>query len=176
MNDRKISEPQSLTHTDADGSARMVDVGGKPETRRVATAGGTIRMSHDAFTAIRDNTIAKGEVLGVARIAGIMAAKRTADLIPLCHPVALTNIDVALSLDETLPGIRASATAAATGPTGVEMEAIVAVTVALTTIYDMAKGVDRAMVIGDVKLLRKSGGKSGHYVVGDGGQSQAAKR
>ncbi|HEY5085808.1 MAG TPA: cyclic pyranopterin monophosphate synthase MoaC, partial [Gemmatimonadaceae bacterium] len=145
------------------GAARMVDATGKPETRRVATATGTIRMAHRALSAIRNNTIAKGDVLGVARIAGIMAAKRTSDLIPLCHPIALSHVDVVLSIDDELPGIRAAATAAATGVTGVEMEAIVAVTVALTTIYDMAKSVDRSMVIGDVRLLKKSGGKSGDY-------------
>ncbi|MEO6864271.1 MAG: cyclic pyranopterin monophosphate synthase MoaC [Gemmatimonadaceae bacterium] len=153
-----------LTHTDVTGEARMVDVSDKPDTRRIAIAGGTIRMSSDAFTAIRDNTIAKGDVLGVARVAGIMAAKRTAELIPLCHPIALSSIDVSLSLDEALPGIHAEATAVATGPTGVEMEALVAVTIALTTIYDMAKSVDRAMVIAEVRLLRKSGGKSGDYI------------
>ena len=120
-------------------------------------------MAHRALSAIRNNTIAKGDVLGVARIAGIMAAKRTSDLIPLCHPIALSHVDVVLSIDDELPGIRAAATAAATGVTGVEMEAIVAVTVALTTIYDMAKSVDRSMVIGDVRLLKKSGGKSGDY-------------
>lgn len=152
-----------LTHVDATGEARMVDVASKPDTRREATAAGTIRMTHAAFAAIRDNAIAKGDVIGVARVAGIMAAKRTADLVPLCHPIALARVDVQLVLDESLPGVRAEATAVATGKTGVEMEAIVAVTVALTTIYDMAKSVDRAMVIGDIRLLRKSGGKSGDY-------------
>jgi cyclic pyranopterin phosphate synthase len=141
----------------------MVDVGGKADTRREATAAGAIQMSHDAFASIRDNTIAKGDVLGVARIAGIMASKRTAELIPLCHPIALSSIDVVLFLDELLPGVRIQATAVATGPTGVEMESIIAVTVALATIYDMAKSADRAMVIGDVRLLRKRGGKSGDY-------------
>ena len=141
----------------------MVDVSAKAETRRTATASGVIRMTSDAFCAIRDNTIIKGDVLGVARIAGIMAAKRTADLIPLCHPIVLSHVDVVLLLDDSLPGARAEATATATGATGVEMEAIVAVTVALTTIYDMAKSADRTMVIGDIRLLRKSGGKSGDY-------------
>jgi cyclic pyranopterin monophosphate synthase len=141
----------------------MVDVSAKAETRRTATAAGVIRMTQDAFSAIRDNTLIKGDVLGVARIAGIMAAKRTADLIPLCHPIVLSHIDVVLSLDDSLPGARAEATATATGATGVEMEAIVAVTVALTTIYDMAKSADRTMVIDDIHLLRKSGGKSGDY-------------
>lgn len=141
----------------------MVDVSAKDETRRDATVAGSIRMSKDAFAAIRDNSIAKGDVLGVARIAGIMAAKRTAELIPLCHPIALSHVDVVLSLDDLLPGIRGEATAAAMGQTGVEMEAIVAMTVALVTIYDMAKSVDRGMVISDVRLLRKSGGKSGDH-------------
>lgn len=152
-----------LTHVDASGAARMVDVADKPDTRREATAAGTIRMTHGAFLAIRDNAIAKGDVIGIARVAGIMAAKRTSELVPLCHPVALARVEVQLELDESLPGVRAEATAVATGKTGVEMEAIVAVTVALTTIYDMAKSVDRSMVIGDVRLLRKSGGKSGDY-------------
>ncbi len=152
-----------LTHTNASGEAHMVDVSVKPETRREATAAGSIRMTRDAFAAVRDNAIGKGDVLGVARIAGIMAAKRTSDLIPLCHPVALSHVDVVVYLDDSVPGVRVESTAVATSVTGVEMEAIVAVTVALTTIYDMAKSVDRAMVIGDVRLLRKSGGKSGEY-------------
>jgi cyclic pyranopterin phosphate synthase len=142
----------------------MVDVGDKHPTKRVAVAGGAIRMSARAFTAIRDNTIAKGDVLGVARIAGIMAAKQTSNLIPLCHPIALSHVGVELSLDETLPGVRVSAEASATGSTGVEMEAIVAATMALATVYDMAKSADRAMVIERVRLLSKSGGKSGDYV------------
>ncbi|MEO7042545.1 MAG: cyclic pyranopterin monophosphate synthase MoaC [Gemmatimonadaceae bacterium] len=154
-----------LTHTDGAGEAHMVDVSSKSDTRREATAGGNIRMTRGAFDAIRDNAIAKGDVLGVARIAGIMAAKRTSEMIPLCHPIALSLVDVSLILDESLPGIRGEATAIATGATGVEMEAIVAVTIALTTIYDMAKSADRSMVIGDVRLLRKSGGKSGQYTV-----------
>ncbi len=166
MTDVHDADRARLTHTDATGEARMVDVSDKSATRRIAIAGGAIRMSSDAFAAIRDNTIAKGDVIGVARVAGIMAAKRTAELIPLCHPVALSSVDVSLSLDEELPGVRAEATAVATGPTGVEMEALVAVTIALATIYDMAKSVDRAMVIADVRLLRKSGGKSGDYIVG----------
>lgn len=141
----------------------MVDVSNKSGTRREATAGGSIRMTRGAFEAIRDNTIAKGDVLGVARIAGIMAAKRTSEMIPLCHAISLSLVDVSLTLDESLPGIRGEATAVATGATGVEMEAIIAVTIALTTIYDMAKSADRSMVIGDVRLLRKSGGKSGDY-------------
>jgi len=153
-----------LTHTDGAGQAHMVNVSSKPDTRREATASGSIRMTQSAFEAIRDNAIAKGDVLGVARIAGMMAAKRTSELIPLCHPIALSLVDIALTLDESLPGVRGVATAVATGATGVEMEAIIAVTIALTTIYDMAKSADRSMIIGDVRLLRKSGGKSGDYV------------
>jgi cyclic pyranopterin phosphate synthase len=153
-----------LTHTDGAGQAHMVNVSSKPDTRREATASGSIRMTQSAFEAIRDNAIAKGDVLGVARIAGMMAAKRTSELIPLCHPIALSLVDIALTLDESLPGVRGVATAVATGATGVEMEAIIAVTIGLTTIYDMAKSADRSMIIGDVRLLRKSGGKSGDYV------------
>lgn len=156
-----------LTHLSATGEAHMVDVSAKPASRREATAAGTIRMTRDAFDAIRANAIGKGDVLGVARVAGIMAAKRTAELIPLCHPITLSHADVIVFLDESMPGVRAEATAVATGPTGVEMEAIVAVTVALATIYDMAKSVDRAMVINDVRLLRKSGGKSGEYIAAE---------
>jgi cyclic pyranopterin monophosphate synthase len=151
-------EQPRLSHTNAAGEARMVDVSSKADTLRTATAGGNIRMSAAAITAIRDNAIAKGDVLGVARIAGIMAAKRTAELIP--------HVDITLSIDETISGIHAEATAVSTGATGVEMEAIVAVSIALATIYDMAKSVDRSMVIGGVRLLRKSGGKSGEYTTG----------
>jgi cyclic pyranopterin monophosphate synthase len=159
-------EQPRLSHTNAAGEARMVDVSSKADTLRTATAGGNIRMSAAAITAIRDNAIAKGDVLGVARIAGIMAAKRTAELIPLCHQIALSHVDITLSIDETISGIHAEATAVSTGATGVEMEAIVAVSIALATIYDMAKSVDRSMVIGGVRLLRKSGGKSGEYTAG----------
>lgn len=141
----------------------MVDVSAKTASLRTAIAGGSIRMSVSALAAIRDNDIAKGDVLGVARVAGIMAAKRTAELIPMCHTVALSHVDVELSLDDTIPGVQARATVVATDVTGVEMEAIVAATVALATIYDMAKSVDRSMVIGDVRLLEKSGGRSGDY-------------
>jgi len=154
-----------LTPTDAAGEARMVDVSSKPGTRREATASGSIRMTLCAFEAIRDNALAKGDDLGVARIVGIMAAKRTSEMIPLCHPIALSLVDVSLTLDESLPGVRCEATAVATGATGVEMEAIIGVTISLTTIYDMAKSADRSMVIGDVRLLRKGGGKSGDYTV-----------
>jgi cyclic pyranopterin phosphate synthase len=145
----------------------MVDVSAKTPSRREAVATGTIRMTPVALAAVRDNTIAKGDVLGIARVAGIMAAKRTSELIPLCHPVALSQVEVSLAIDESLPGVRGQATAIATGATGVEMEAIVAMTIALTTIYDMAKSADRSMVIGEIRLLRKSGGKSGDYIAAE---------
>jgi len=141
----------------------MVDVSAKPQTERFARAAGAIRMRADTLAAIRDNTIAKGDVLAVAKVAGIMAAKRAADLIPLCHPLPLTDVQVTLSLDTSLPGVRVQATVRTTGRTGVEMEAITAVTVSLVTVYDMAKSHDRAMVITDVRLLEKVGGRSGHW-------------
>src|SRR4051812_17129909 len=149
-----------LSHVDAEGRARMVDVSAKEETHRVATAGGTIRMKAATLDAIRGNQIAKGDVLGVARIAGIMAAKKTAELIPLCHPLPLHDVDIVLTLDSSLPGVRAQATSRTVGRTGVEMEAMTAVSVALLTVYDMAKAIDREMVIGDIILLAKTGGKS----------------
>ena len=158
-----MTKPRSkrLSHVGADGSAQMVDVSAKPATARVARARGAIRMEKTALAAIRSHTIAKGDVLSVARVAGIMAAKRTAELIPLCHPLALDDVQVALTLDQRLPGIRVEAVVRTTGKTGVEMEAIVAVTVALVTVYDMAKSVDRGMTIGDISLVEKSGGRSG---------------
>ncbi len=154
---------RGLTHVDARGEAHMVDVSGKSETLRSATASGVITMSADALDAIRSNSIAKGDVLATARIAGIMAAKRTPDLIPLCHGIALTSVDVALMVDARARCIRAEATATTVGRTGVEMEAVIAVSIALATVYDMAKSIDRGMTIGDIKLLRKSGGRSGNY-------------
>ena len=157
-----------LSHVDAEGRARMVDVMAKPETHRVATASGTVRMKAATLDAIRGNLIAKGDVLGVARLAGIMAAKRTAELIPLCHPLPLHDIDVQLVLDPTLPGVRVEATAGTVARTGVEMEALTAVSVALLTVYDMAKAIDRHMVIGDIVLLAKTGGKSGPWSRLDG--------
>ncbi|MBX3593059.1 cyclic pyranopterin monophosphate synthase MoaC [Sphingomonas sp.] len=150
-----------LTHLDAAGAARMVDVGDKAETQRVATATGRIAMSRDAATAIRDGLVKKGDVLAVARVAGIMAAKRTSDLIPLCHPLALSKISLELTPDET--GVTAIATIGLTGRTGVEMEALTAVSVALLTIYDMAKSIDRGMEIGAIRLTEKRGGKSGDW-------------
>lgn len=151
----------NLTHLDETGAARMVDVSAKPATAREATATGRITMSAQAATAIRTGATKKGDVLAIARVAGIMAAKKTSDLIPLCHPLPLSSITIDLTLEET--AITATATARTTGPTGVEMEALTAVSVALLTIYDMAKALDRGMTIGDIRLLAKSGGKSGDW-------------
>jgi cyclic pyranopterin phosphate synthase len=150
-----------LTHLDADGAARMVDVSAKAATAREATASGRITMSAEAATAIRDGAVKKGDVLAVARVAGIMAAKRTADLIPLCHPLPLSGATLDLVVEED--GVTATATVRTTHRTGVEMEAMTAVSVALLTVYDMAKALDRGMVIGAVRLLAKSGGRSGDW-------------
>ena len=152
-----------LTHTDADGRARMVDVGDKADTQRIARAEGTITMSADALSAIELNTLAKGDAISTARIAGIMAAKKTSELIPLCHNISLTDVGVDIDADRTLPGLRVSAWASARGKTGVEMEALTAATVALLTLYDMAKSIDRAMEISGVRLIAKIGGKSGDW-------------
>ena len=157
-----------LTHVSASGEASMVDVSAKPATHRAARATGSIRMERSTLAAIVNAEVKKGDVLGVARLAGVMAAKRTADVIPLCHPLALTDVQVALQADETLPGVRADATVKTTGPTGVEMEALVAVSVALLTVYDMAKALDRGMTISDISLAEKSGGASGKYARVDG--------
>jgi cyclic pyranopterin phosphate synthase len=153
----------ALTHFDAQGQAHMVDVGGKDATRRIAVAGGRISMLPATFALVREGGAAKGDVLGVARIAGIQAAKKTSDLVPLCHPIALTRVAVDFTLDEAASAVLCTARAETVGPTGVEMEALTAVQVALLTIYDMCKAVDRGMVIGDVRLLEKSGGKSGEW-------------
>ncbi|MEP7222693.1 MAG: cyclic pyranopterin monophosphate synthase MoaC [Novosphingobium sp.] len=150
-----------LTHLDAQGKARMVDVGGKAVTRRIAVASGLIQMNDAALAAIRDGQVPKGDVLAAARIAGIMAAKKTAELIPLCHPLALDAVSVDFAIEGN--AVRATATASLSGRTGVEMEAMTAVSVALLTIYDMAKAVDKAMVIDQVRLLSKTGGKSGDW-------------
>ncbi len=149
------------THLDESGAAHMVDVGAKAATGRRAVASGRIAMAPKALAAIRAGNAPKGDVLSTARIAGIMAAKRTAELIPLCHPLALTS--VAVEFDWEADGISVRATAATTGPTGVEMEALTAASVALLTLYDMAKALDRAMVLGDIRLLEKSGGRSGDW-------------
>jgi cyclic pyranopterin monophosphate synthase len=154
---------KKLTHADAAGKARMVDVGEKPASARTARAEGTITMSTAALTAIRENTVAKGDVLAAARIAGIMAAKKTADLIPLCHSLTLTDAGVDFTIDEQLPGLRTSAWASTTAQTGVEMEALAAVTVALLTVYDMAKALDRGMEISGIHVTEKIGGKSGTW-------------
>ena len=150
-----------LTHLDDTGAARMVDVGDKPETGREATAEGCIMMSAEALAAIRDGTSKKGDVIAVARIAGIMAAKKTSDLIPLCHPIALSSVTVDFVIGDST--ITATAMARTTGQTGVEMEALTAVSMSLLTVYDMAKALDRSMVISDIRLLAKSGGRSGDW-------------
>lgn len=155
-----------LSHVGPDGEARMVDVSAKPSTERLARASGTIRMRAETLAAIRANELAKGDVLAVAKIAGVMAAKRTADLIPLCHPLALSDVQVACMPDESIPGIRAECTVKTTGRTGVEMEAITAVAVTLVTVYDMAKALDKEMVISDVQLLEKRGGRTGTWTRG----------
>lgn len=152
-----------FTHFDAEGRARMVDVGGKEVTERSATAGATVTMQPETLRMILDGTAKKGDVLGVARLAGIMAAKRTADLIPLCHPLALTAVEVDLVPDPARNAIDITATARLKGRTGVEMEALTAASIAGLTVYDMCKAVDRGMRIGEVRLLRKSGGASGDY-------------
>jgi len=150
-----------LTHLDETGAARMVDVGAKPATDRRAVASGRITMSEECLAAIRAGNAPKGDVLGTARIAGIMAAKRTGDLIPMCHPLGLEAVSIEFAFEET--AIRVTATASLTGKTGVEMEAMTAASIALLTIYDMAKAIDKGMVISEVRLIAKSGGKSGDW-------------
>jgi len=144
-----------LSHLDAAGRARMVDVGDKPVMDRTAVATGTIRMSQEAFRQVADQAVAKGDVLAVSEVAGTMAAKRTAELIPLCHPLGLDHVEVEASLAESLPGVRVWARIRTVGRTGVEMEALTAVAVALLTVYDMVKAVDAGMIIGDVQLVEK---------------------
>lgn len=153
-----------LSHVDDAGAARMVDISAKAATARMARARGCIRMKAETLALIRDNQLAKGDVLTVAKIAGVMGAKRTADLVPLCHPIALSDIDLRLWLDDSLPGVWVEATARTTGQTGVEMEALTAVSVSLITLYDMAKGVDKGMELGQISLHEKRGGKSGDWV------------
>jgi cyclic pyranopterin monophosphate synthase len=152
-----------LTHVDEQGRGRMVDVSSKPESQRTAVAEGTIRMSAEAFELVADHAIAKGDVLAVAEVAGTMAAKRTGELIPLCHPLGLDLVEVEAQLDRELPGVRVKATTRATGRTGVEMEALTAVSVACLTVYDMVKSLDREMSINEVRLLSKSGGTRGDW-------------
>ncbi len=158
-----MSDAPGLTHIGASGEANMVDVGSKAETERTATAEGFVRMLPETLALIQQGNARKGDVIGTARLAGIMAAKKTADLIPLCHPLMLTKVSVEITEDHALPGLRVTATAKLTGKTGVEMEALTAVSVACLTIYDMAKAADKGMEIGSIRLLEKTGGKSGAY-------------
>ncbi len=154
----------NLTHFDAQGQAHMVDVADQAHTKRIGVAQGVIRMLPATFTLVQSGTARKGDVLGIARIAGIQAAKKTSDLIPLCHPLALTRVAVEFVLQEDLHSIACTATVETVGQTGVEMEALTAVQVALLTIYDMCKAVDREMTMTNIKLLEKHGGKSGSFV------------
>jgi cyclic pyranopterin phosphate synthase len=158
-----MSTQSRLTHIDAGGEAHMVDVGAKAETERTATAEGAIRMLPETLDLILSGNAKKGDVLGAARFAGIMAAKKTSELIPLCHPLLISKVTVEITPDAALPGLRVEATVKLTGKTGVEMEALTAVSVALLTIYDMAKAADKAMEIVDIRLKRKTGGKSGDF-------------
>lgn len=156
-------EPQGLTHIGASGEAHMVDVSGKDDTIRLAVAEGYVRMKPETLSTIRDGNAKKGDVIGTARIAGIMAAKQTSNLIPLCHPLMLSKVTVDIVEDASLPGLRIEATVKLTGKTGVEMEALTAVSITCLTIYDMAKAVDKTMEIGGIRVLEKSGGKSGDF-------------
>ncbi|MBO0125007.1 cyclic pyranopterin monophosphate synthase MoaC [Agrobacterium tumefaciens] len=158
-----MSDGQKLTHIDASGEAHMVDVGDKAETVRVAVAEGFVKMKPETLALIRDGNAKKGDVIGTARLAGIMAAKQTANLIPLCHPLMLTKVAVDITEDAALPGLRVEAMVKLSGKTGVEMEALTAVSVTCLTIYDMAKAADKAMEIVNIRLLEKSGGKSGDF-------------
>ena len=162
-NDNKHPASGALTHIGVEGEARMVDVGAKAATSRVAVAEGRVRMGAATLAAILAGDAKKGDVVGAARIAGIMAAKKTSELIPLCHPIALTNVVVDISPDQALPGLEVCAEARCVGPTGVEMEALTAVAVACLTIYDMAKAIDRGMSVEGVRLIAKRGGKSGEW-------------
>lgn len=154
----------ALTHFDGDGHAHMVDVSDKAVTSRIATAENYIQMNRETFDIITEGRAKKGDVLGVARLAGIMAAKKTSDLIPLCHPLPITSVSVDLVPDESLPGIRITATVKTTGQTGVEMEALTAASVTALTVYDMSKAVDKTMEIGGLRVTLKDGGKSGRHV------------
>ena len=152
-----------FTHFDSDGNTHMVDVGNKADTKRIAVVKGHVKMQPETLAMITDGSTKKGDVLGVARLAGIMGAKQTANLIPLCHPLGLDHINIEIELDQTLPGVLITATCAVCGPTGVEMEAMTAVSTTALTIYDMCKSADRGMEIGCIRLTHKSGGKSGTY-------------
>lgn len=158
-----MSADLNLTHIGASGEAHMVDVGDKMETIRVAVAEGFVKMKPETLTLIREGNAKKGDVIGTARLAGIMAAKQTSNLIPLCHPLMLTKVAVDILEDDALPGLRVQATVKLSGKTGVEMEALTAVSIACLTIYDMAKAADKGMEIGSIRLLEKTGGKSGHF-------------
>jgi cyclic pyranopterin phosphate synthase len=153
-----------MTHFDSTGRARMVDITDKPVTNRMAKARGVIRMKRETLEAIRSGATQKGDVIAVARIAGVMAAKKTSELVPLCHPIPLTDVDLTIDLDESLPGARVTASAKTAAQTGVEMEAIVAATVTLVTIFDMVKALDRDLEIGEITVTEKHGGKSGDWV------------
>lgn len=163
MSPGKLNE--EITHLDQRGNARMVDIGGKNDSQRVAIAGGRVKMSPAAYELFRSGAISKGDVLGVARVAGIMAAKKTPELIPLAHPLLLTRAEVEFDRDDESCSVLITATVETTGRTGVEMEALTCASVAALTIYDMCKSVDKGMVIEELKLLRKSGGKSGNYSI-----------
>lgn len=162
---RDLVSAHNFSHVDAAGNFQMVDVSEKPFSVRTARASGVIRMRLDTFNAIQNNTLAKGDVVPVARLAGMQAAKRTADLIPLCHPLPLSGVDVRVNLDEALPGVRVEASVRTTAQTGVEMEALTAVSVALLAIYDMAKAVDRTMMISEIVLREKRGGTKGDFSI-----------
>ena len=169
----------ALSHLDAEGTARMVDVGAKQESQREAVAAGEVRMAPETLRLLRAGNVPKGDVLGTARVAGILAAKRTAELIPLCHPLPLTYIGVDFSFDEETSRVLITATARCQGQTGVEMDALTAVSVAALTIYDMAKALEKTMVIGEIRLLRKTGGRSGGWErpeIGDRRSGEAEKR
>ncbi|WP_371422698.1 cyclic pyranopterin monophosphate synthase MoaC [Tardiphaga sp.] len=164
---KKSKQAPALTHIDSSGEARMVDVSEKPATERIAVAEGLVIMSKATLDMIISGNAKKGDVLGTARIAGIMAAKRTSDLIPLCHPLALSKVTLDITPDKKLPGCRVRAAVKVSGPTGVEMEALTAVSIACLTIYDMIKAVERGVRIEGIHLVEKKGGKSGHYLVTD---------
>ncbi|MFK0207782.1 cyclic pyranopterin monophosphate synthase MoaC [Agrobacterium sp. NPDC090283] len=167
-----MSEAGKLTHIDAGGEAHMVDVGDKAETVRVAVAEGFVKMKPETLALIREGNAKKGDVIGTARLAGIMAAKQTANLIPLCHPLMLTKVAVDITEDAALPGLRVEAMVKLSGKTGVEMEALTAVSITCLTIYDMAKAADKAMEIVNIRLLEKSGGKSGDFKAGNIGRQE----
>ena len=162
-----MTSDDTLTHLDEQGNANMVDVADKPDTNRIAVAGGRVFMKPETLKLIRDGNVKKGDVLTIARIAGIMAAQRTSDLIPLCHPIALNKINVDLTINQADNSVDIIATAKTTGKTGVEMEALTAVSAAALTIYDMAKAVDREMRLSDIRLLEKRGGIHGDYVASE---------